>query len=280
MKLRALSLAVALLLGAGSADALTGAAWDFSQYQVGFLSEDGATLINTLPSNYSDLDNELTPGAGIGSQQWGTMYLNGANGSYNTPLDGFSDPFVPNTPNIDQNTGAATVLGLPMGSSAASNAILFESPTPSQQVFNANSMQALDPSGVVSSTLSVVFGLDLAQAGLVGSGFSVAFGGQILGAGVGGSAVPVEFSTDGSTYNPIGTANLTPSAAAFSFNAPDVGQQGEVFFRLTFTPDFANPPSVDNVSIGAAEVVPEPGTIVLTMAGLAGIGALGRRRNA
>lgn len=282
MKLRALALASGLLLGAGTAQAapVLVAGWDFSQYIPGFLSTDGGnTLTATLPSNYSDLDNTLRAGAGFGSTQYGTMYLDGSNGSFATPLDGATDPFAPATGNIEQNTGRAAVLGLPMGSAAAGNAILFEAATPpqSQEVFNILSMQAGDVFGVVDGLLDVVFGASL-DALQIGSTWSVAFGGQVLGTGT--SQVIVEFSADGSAYQQIGTANLTASAAAFSFDAPVSAENlTEAFFRLRFDPNTSILPAIDNLTIsGDVTVIPEPGTIVLTMAGLAGLAAMGRRR--
>jgi hypothetical protein len=281
MKLRALSLSIALVAGASSAQAATVAGFDFSQYIVGFLSTDGGnTLVNTLPSNYSDLDNTLFPGLGIGSTQYGTMYLNGQFGSYNTPADGFNDPLVPSVPDVNAQAVPLGVFPGPMGSAAALQILLTESPTPSQGQTNANSLQALDPQGIIQpgELIDVVFQADLGT--LSGSGWQIGFGGQMLGPQGGSSNVIVEFSEDGSLYQQIGVAVLTPAATPFLFNAPGSAQNlDEAFFRLRFTPDFFGAPSVDNVQL-LAEVVPEPGTIVLTMAGLAGLAAMGRRRDA
>lgn len=281
MKLRALSLSIALVAGASSAQAATVAGFDFSQYIVGFLSTDGGnTLVNTLPSNYSDLDNTLFPGLGIGSTQYGTMYLNGQFGSYNTPADGFNDPLVPSVPDVNAQAVPLGVFPGPMGSAAALQILLTESPTPSQGQTNANSLQALDPQGIIQpgELIDVVFQADLGT--LSGSGWQIGFGGQMLGPQGGSSNVIVEFSEDGSLYQQIGVAVLTSAATPFLFNAPGSAQNlDEAFFRLRFTPDFFGAPSVDNVQL-LAEVVPEPGTIVLTMAGLAGLAAMGRRRDA
>ncbi len=279
MKVRSLSLAVALALGAGSAQAapVLVAGWDFSQYSPGFLTIDGAvTLTNTLSSNYSDLDATEYPGIGRGSE-YGTMYLNGAYGSINTPLDGATDPFIPQTASIEQNVNAAVVAGVPMGSGAAENLLLNEGgPGAGQYQFGGVRMEAADEWNVVPGILDVVFGVDLG-ANLLGQGFSVSFGGQTRN---GTSSLIVEFSQDGSTYSQIGTALLTTSAAAYSFAAPVTpAALGDAFVRFRFEADNTIRAGVDNVAIAAdVTVIPEPGPMVLIMSGLTGLAAFGRRR--
>lgn len=272
------SLAGALVLGAGAAHAapVLVAGWDFSQYDVGALSVDGATLTNTLESNYSDLDATDLPGLGNGSE-YGTLYLDGRFGSFNTPLDGATDPFIPQTPNIDQNVDAAVVSGVPMGSAAAGNLLQNEAgPGVGQLLFNSVRMTAADESAIVPNLLDVVFGVDLG-ASLVGQGFAVSFGGQTL---TGSSNLIVEFSADGSAYTQIGTASLTASAAQYAFVAPATPSAlTSSFLRLRFDADNSIRPSVDNVAISAdVTVIPEPGPMVLIMSGLTGLAAFGRRR--
>src|SRR5262245_63077392 len=87
-QLRVVAIAVfaASLAIAGSARAAFIAGWDFTQYAgAGGLqiSEDPNTFeainSNTLKANYSDFDP--TFGAGGASQPFGTLYMNGTNGS-------------------------------------------------------------------------------------------------------------------------------------------------------------------------------------------------------
>jgi hypothetical protein len=273
MKISTLAIA-ASLFAAGSAQAVPVliAGWDFSQYTPGNLSVDGATLTNTLSSNYSDLDTVQFPGLGAGSTVFGTMHLDGQHGSYDTPLS--SPPFRPNTPNIDLNTGNALVAGVPMGSAAAGNNLLTTEAPASQILFNENSMVARTKTG--GGLLDVVFRADLGGS-YFGDQWSVSFAGKTA---VNTSSVAVEFSLDGVTYSSLGTAGLTTTAQAFSFAAPAVGAgQGDAFIRLRFTGDNTIQPRIDNVTIlGEVVLVPEPGTALLLMAGMSGLAVLGRRR--
>jgi hypothetical protein len=273
MKIRALAIAFTLL-AAGSAQAapILVAGWDFSQFAPGFLTTDGGlSLTNTLLSNYSDLDATETAGIGTGSG-FGTMRVDGTFGSFATPLNG-NDPFRPQTPSILQNQNVAAVAGVPLGDAAASILLLNEA-TPSQESFNDVRMVARDQAGL----LDVVFQADLGGAYL-GDAWALSFGGVTA---TGTSSVAVEFSTDGSVYNPIGNAALTTTAQTFSFALGGLGLD-EVFVRLRFTGSNTILPGIDNLAL-VAEVtpvgVPEPGTALLLLSGLAGLGAFGRRPRA
>jgi hypothetical protein len=275
MKKTLLALAAALLLGssAQAAPILIGG-FDFSQYVSGFLSIDnGNSLTDTLTSNYSDLDNVAQPGLGKGSE-YVTMYMNGLFGSIDTPLTGTGDPFRPLTPNVDQNVGMAAVAGVNMGSVAAISLLQNEpAPGPGQIAFNGLSLtaRAFAPT---SNILNLVFGT---SSLVLGNDYSIAFGGLTASST---SNVGVEFSTDGATYSSIGSALLTTTAQAFSFSAPAIPAETEVFFRLVFTGSNTILPRFDNVTIKGDNVslVPEPGTVFLTLAGLGGLGVFGRKR--
>jgi hypothetical protein len=277
MKIRSLAIAASLLV-AGSAQAapMLVAGWDFSQYIPGFLSTDGGnSLVNTLPSNYSDLDADDpalgttavgNPGLGSGATQWGTLHLDGLFGSFDTPLDGL-DPIapVPSSITLNENVGQ---IAPPMGSAAAFNGLLLEVP----QSQGSADQVALAAGG--AGTLDAVFQASLG-ASFLGSGFEISFAGVT---GTGTSNLVVEFSTDGSTYNPIGNAALGTTAQVFSFVAGGTGLDGG-FFRFRFQGSNSIAPRIDNVAIKAeVSVIPEPGTALLLIAGLAGLGVVGRRR--
>ena len=79
MKRLLLGLIPTLLL-AGSAQGSVVAAFDFSQYLgPGANTIDGVNLASQVPANYSDFDP--TFGAGAESAAFGTLYLDGTNGS-------------------------------------------------------------------------------------------------------------------------------------------------------------------------------------------------------
>ena len=277
MKIKALAIATLSLAVAGSAQAALIAGWDFSQYTPGVLSTDGgSTLVNTLSSNYSDLDDTLTPGIGFGSTQWGTMHVDGTLGSFSTPLD-FLDPLLPQPGNINQNLNQAIVFGDQMGGPGAGNALLNEdSPNPgSQQSFNDIQLVGTNPTST-GGLLDVVFEANLG-ASFLGDAFALAFAGATTS---GTSDVVVEFSTNnGTTYNPVGTANLTTTAAAFNFALGGSGLS-QAFVRLRIIGSATILPAIDNVTIlgNVTPVVPEPGTAMLALAGILGLGAAGRRR--
>jgi hypothetical protein len=268
MKLRHLAslatLALALLVGSG-ANATMIAGWDFSQYfDVGALSTDGGTFTATLDANYADAPLDPTFGAGAESAAFGTMYMDGANGSTDvTPLLGSGlEPFQPTA-----STGGSLVSNLtePGGVDFDSHTILIAE----GQLF-ANSLAM-----IASAAVSVVFGADLTSVPLIGSNWSLSFGARTF---QGNSNLVVEFSTDGVTYAPAG-----PAVALNSIDTRYVVNLGaatsdNAYVRLTFNPSGANQPILDNVAIHADLAVPEPSTALLGSLGLVGLLFAGRRR--
>jgi PEP-CTERM motif len=282
LRVAAIAVFVASLSIAGSARAAFIAGWDFTQYAgAGTLqiSEDPNTFEpitrNTLKANYSDYDT--TFGAGGDSQPFGTMWMNGTNGS--TLVDPDNSIFLPTTGSLAPNLSTPGDNEVPVGDEpfdtsagvlqvGAGNYLAGTG----QDFRNVLSMRALDD-------VSVVFEANLSVLGPLfqGENWSLTFAGISSTAT---SSVTVEFSTDGVSYAALAAADLTTSAAAFT-RAVLANPGDNAFFRLGFTSTGANPiPRIDNVTISAdVTQVPEPGTSALLLIGLAGLGAAGRRRS-
>jgi len=279
LRVAAIALVAASLFGVGSARAAFIAGWDFTQYAgASSLVVDANTFAtsDTLKANYSDFDS--TFGAGGGSQPFGTMWMNGANGSTNVDQDAATPIFLPTTGSLTPNLTTPGANEVPVGDVAfdASSGVLetaagnYNAGT-GQDFRNLLSMRAL-------ANVSVVFEANLSVLGPLyqAENWSLTF------AGVSStltSPVTLEFSTDGLSYSALPNAVLTTTAAAFT--ASVVGNPGDnAFFRLGFTSTGANPiPRIDNVTIsGDVSEIPEPGTASLLLVGLAGLGVAGRRR--
>jgi hypothetical protein len=257
----ALALAFAVSAQANAASMVAG--WDFSQYfSDGLLSIDGATFTNTLSANYSDEDPN---GLGTESAAFGTLLMDGTNGSHSTPLDG-SDPFVPISPSLISNADAPGIAP-PFGSGAAHN-ILCTSEA-SQAFCSDLAMIAND------AVAMPVFQADVSPTGLpAAEDWVLSLGARTFS---GTATVGVEVSLDGSAYDLVDTLSLTDVDTAY--NVPlgaALDGASEVFVRLGFDPASGNP-MIDNVAI-SAQIIPEPGTALLTLAGMVGLAAMGRRR--
>jgi hypothetical protein len=280
LRVAAIAVFAASLALAGSARAAFIAGWDFTQYAgAGGLqiSEDPNTFeqinSNTLKANYSDFDP--TFGAGGDSQPFGTLYMNGTNGSTLVDPNGTTG-LLPTTGSLAPN------LSLPGDNEVPVGDLAFDAPAGQLQV-GAGNYQAgtgQDYRNVLSmralSDVSVVFEASVSSLGSQAENWSLTFAGISSTAT---SNVTVEFSTDGINYTALTAASLTTSAAAFTRSV--VGNAGDnAFFRLGLTSTGANPiPRIDNVTIsGDVTVIPEPGTAALLMLGLAGLGVAGRRR--
>jgi hypothetical protein len=234
------------------------AGWDFSQYAGdSFPSLDGENLVNTLDSNYSDLDP--TQGAGTESAAFGTMFLNGQFGSTDT---NFGD-FIPSAANPGS---LASNLGAPGGANFDSQIVL---QSEGQLAFNQLTMTALSAS-------TVVFEADLSSVPETGNNWTVTFGGRT---NTGSSIVQVQLSLDGINFGSAQQANFTTNDTPFSF-AFGTGSSEKAYVRLSFaTPGAAQLAFLDNVSISAdLTTVPEPATAALLLTGLAGLARIGRRR--
>ena len=98
-------------------------------------------------------------------------------------------------------------------------------------------------------------------------------GGPLSCAGACSSTVSVEFSPDGGSYTSFGSVVLTPDDTRYSVSlAP--GSSAKGYVRLGFSPVGDALPIIDNVAITA---VPEPGMVLMLLAGIAGLSVLPRR---
>lgn len=274
MKTKALAIAFALAV-AGPAHALDlVSGWDFSQLDAAnsfpFLNPP-PTAINTLEANYSDFDP--TSGMGAESADFGTLYFNGMFGSFAgsdaLPDLGSSPVLFPNA-NIVDPDGQADMTAPPMGSAAAKTILLGEGAQ--TDASDKRLAVAGDPSG--GGLLDLVFSADLSTLAGTGSDWQLSFAGQTDS---GSSNVDVAFSTDGSSYDPLQTVQLTTAADQFIIDVVGLpAVQG--FFRLSFDGDAEIAPAVDNVVVKANVSVPEPASVLMLVAGLAGLGVTGRRR--
>ena len=255
---RAVALAGAVLttLSAPAADAAFIAGWDFGQYAgPGAPTLDGVGLAAQVSATYSDLDP--TFGAGIESTAFGTLFLDGTNGStaggggiliptsdavsllQNLPLIDVPSPDVPfDSGSIQLNEGT-TAFGVWQDVSMISQAAV-------DIVFSANL-----GGGPVEEWMLELAGLSFGAAG----------------------TIDVAWSTDGASYNPFTTLNLGATEQAYLVDFTGTGLDGATtgYFRMSFG---GGDLVIDNVGISA---VPEPGAGLLCMIGLLGLVRIERR---
>lgn len=264
MRFQVLALVAALGLAAPAhADLIAG--FDFSQYAGdGLLSIDGATLQNTLPANYSDLDP--TNGAGAESAAFGTLFFDGTFGSTNIIPTG-ADPFVP-----------STVFGNLVSNANLPGTVPFGSDTVVQ---SEGQLFAIPAAMTATDLVSVVFAADLSSTNLVGSNFVLDFAARTF---AGTAQIGVEFSTDGMTFFDLGPVDIDANDTAFSVALGGMSAtQGIV--RLTLggaqQPGGIGQPFIDNVGISAdlAPNVPEPATAALLLFGLGAVAFTRRKRS-
>lgn len=244
------------------AEAAMIAGWDFSQYfGAGNLSVDGVGYTNVLSANYSNLDP--TFGAGAESSAFGTLYFDGSFGSTNV------DP--------NPGTGLATVVPQSLSLAANINApVVGGGPIPfdSFAVLQDEGQLFADPySFQALSSVSFVFAAYTNTVPGLGSEWSLTFGGGTVS---GTSTIGIEFSTDGVTYTPVGTQELTAGDSQYSVTLGALPSEA-AFVRFNVNP-LGVDTRIDNVAINGSIVVPEPGTATLFFAALAAFATVVRRR--
>lgn len=265
-------LAIAAVIGAitvgGNARATMVAGWDFSQYlgDGTLVIDDGSIFdfVYTLGANYSHLVSPASTTSGIGgvsplAAQFGTMFIDGQFGSTDQAVQ---DAFLPFANSLNSNINAPVVndLSSPFRNPFDSHTILqFEGQVNAQLL----SMTALQSTSAVFQ----------ATPTLPGTEWSLSFGGRTQS---GNSSVEVEFSPNGADWVSLGIIALTAVDTAFEVALGDDLTQ-TAFVRLNFEVQGPFAPLIDNVAINAT-LIPEPGTALLLLTGLAGLTAYGRRK--
>ena len=276
MKWQYLVASLAATAIAGSAQAATMVAgWNFSQYAGDGSLDTNNDFVNedTLSSNFSNRVSD--DGAGVGANPYGTLFMNGQFGSTNVDEDGFPPAFGPSQASGGSLTSnaAAPQTGTPAG------AIAFDGPC-SAQNGQAN-CQDLAMLANEFEGLNIVFRATLLPDGLLGQDWKLSFAGKTLG---GSSIVTIDFSLDGTTYVGAVQRTLTTTDSAFSvdFSAVPSDLVSAAFIRLGFDAAFGSEPLIDNlaVTVESTQPIPEPGTAMLLLTGLLGLGISGRRRAA
>lgn len=274
MKTKAALATVASLLLAGSAHAASlAAAWDFAQQAgVGTWGSGGGFFpVQTLAATYSDFDPE---GAGIEAANFGTLFMDGSNGSdlvNNTDFNPATDQVIASNLALTVNADAPNVFLGNMSSGAALNQLGAEGVC-LEGGFTCNGNITFQ----AQLAFDAVFQADVSSVGTA-SNWELNFAKQ--NANAGSTDVLVEWGFDGSTF---GSSQLVTFADTESLTTIALGgvDESDVFVRFSFSGANAGfLPNIDNVSLSAdVATVPEPGTVLLGLAGLAGLGLFGRRR--
>jgi hypothetical protein len=238
MRLLLFAIASVLAFAPAPARAFLVAGWDFSQYfGDGILSVDGVGYTTRLSANYSSLDPTFN--AGFESALYGTMYVDGSNGSSAVdPEDPVLPAFAPTAGSLASNLDAPVFE--PGDNAFDSDTILIDE---GGQLFaNLQSMIASQP-------VSVVFEADLRSAGESQGNWELSFGGR---ASSGTSMVGIGVSTDGGSFGLVDSVNLTDADTRYVVSlTPTVAER--IFVRLDFHPQDLDWPIVDNVAISAPE---------------------------
>jgi hypothetical protein len=164
-----------------------------------------------------------------------------------TPRDGSFDSQFPGFP---PGFGACTIL------------------SPEGQEFCTDShMEAL-------ADISVVYMADLTSIAATATDWILSFAGAAANAN---AVVNILFSTDGVLYTPVQAVTLVAGSPQRFDVALSALSSAMGFVMFDFGPS-GGIPQIDNVYIQGTVAAPEPGTLALLLAGLAGLARYGRRR--
>ncbi len=262
-------------------------AFDFSEYQDQFLVVNGmdGTGATRRPGQYTGFEGVGADFNGVLiTEDFGTFFMNGEFGSTEIIVD------------FDLNGGVQPTLSSLQPGIAVGSAI-FNSFGVDFGVGDFDNLLGLGAAGqfeTLAPNALAIFGgfgdIDLAFRSSVASNpllqaeeWFLNFAGVQQSAGQGSFDLLIEVSEDGQNYNPLTTVTLTELAEEFTVPLGDLVTP-EIFTRFRFQNlgeggPGALSPVIDNVAFLAnVTVIPEPGTALLLMTGLAGLMAAGRRQ--
>jgi hypothetical protein len=255
----AASLALSACLAAGARAELI-AGWDFSQFFApGALSIDGATGVDTLTANYSNLDPTFS--AGAESAAFGTCYFDGQFGASSVdPLDPAA-PFVPtaSAPGSLESNLDAPVRGF--------GDVPFDSFT---VLIDEGQLFANELAMTATGAVSVVFEADAGAPPGPDDHWTLSFGAKTFS---GTSVVQIGFSPHGSSYTDAGSVVLDAIDTPYDADLGPAASE-TLFVRFTFSPSTPDLPILDNVALS----LPEAGGAGAGWAALAALAACRRLR--
>lgn len=177
-------------------------------------------------------------------------------------------------------TAAGDVLvGADGGSATLSTAWLDEAPLSAGSALLFDELEAalaLTPGSLAADTIE---GSGLQQSFNTAAGSTLRFDWQLQTADFAGTQADRAFVlVDGTTLVELGTVAMAPLAGRFTYTFADAGAHALAILVM----DVTAADKVSTLTISGLQVsaVPEPGQWALLLAGLAGVGALGRRRDA
>ena len=256
-------IASSVLTLAGLAQAETIAGWDFSQYAASCSFAKDTTLVpsDTLEANYSN--RIAAPGVGPTAASFGTLYLNGSFGSTNVDETSQNPALVPTQSapgSLASNLSAPTSGGPGYDPFDAQSSLT----AAGQDYFNLISMTATAP---VLPVFEALLGAPPAPL----KHWELSLGGKTFS---GTSTVGVEFSSDGVSYSPMTTFNLTTTDAQLS--APLMAAvTDKAYVRLSLDPSGGQQPILDNVAI---VLLPEPSATAQAVASVLSLALFHRIR--
>ena len=222
--------------------------------------------VGSFAAQFSELDTVADTFSGLGpdSAPFGGSFWDGSFGSDNTLVTSFTaGTFTASSFNFQGSSSEITTpFTLQMSLQGTATSLVAEG---GQE--NGNLLGY-----IANDDLAVVFSGDLSSAGLVANDWFINLGANIAS---GSGSIGVEFSTDGTTYSPVDTFNLSAVETEFtSLTVTTPSDSATGFFRLNL-PSGAN---IDNIAV-FAEPIPEPGTALLVLTGLVGLSHASRRRS-